>query len=29
VAGSELRFSVSLRNSADWPVASPALELTD
>jgi hypothetical protein len=28
VAGSEFRFSVSLRNSADWPVASPALELT-
>lgn len=27
VAGSEFRFSVSLRNSADWPVASPALEL--
>ena len=27
VAGPEFRFSVSLRNSADWPVASPALEL--
>ena len=27
VAGPEFRFSVSLRNGADWPVASPALEL--
>ncbi|MEZ5607834.1 MAG: DUF3426 domain-containing protein [Burkholderiaceae bacterium] len=28
VAGPEFRFSVSLRNAADWPVANPALELT-
>lgn len=28
VAGNQFRFSVSLRNTAAWPVASPALELT-
>jgi predicted Zn finger-like uncharacterized protein len=28
VDGSRFRFSVTLHNSANWPVASPALELT-
>jgi hypothetical protein len=28
VRGSSFRFSITLRNTSDWPVASPALELT-